>query len=61
MACWMEVEVPKRQQVTALPSREMVSTIRGPCLAATVAYGGALAHPPPGKHMQGHDVPIVEM
>ena len=26
-----------------------------------VAYEGALARPPPGKHMQGHDVPIAEM
>jgi hypothetical protein len=38
MACWIEVDVPKRVQVMALPKREMAMTSRDPCLAATVAW-----------------------
>lgn len=38
MASWIEVAVPNKQQVTALPSSDIVNTTRGPCFEATVAY-----------------------
>ena len=56
MASWIEVAVPNKQQVTALPSSDIVNTTRGPCFEATVACDTFSVHT--GKLVHIH-IPII--